>query len=313
MTTTSGIPDPALPETTTGPASDPAGRAPSSDPAPQGPEGLEIQQGLRSRVSGAARRTGALARAEWQQFRRNTTLIVLAAVFPLLFALGYYMLLDRQVPGTPVPAGTAAGSFLIFTLIFVPFYSVLSMATTRRDEGVLKRLRTGQASDTEILTAIAIPGSVLSLALLPVFVLLAMVMGAGAALAPLLMVVGLGLGLPIAVALALLTSGFTRDAEAAQISSLPVMALAMVSLSPMRMLLPDRILEVVDRTPFALLDNLAWLAWTGLTPADLAAGRPAASAGEAVGQAWPMLGMLALWAVALLAVVPRAMRWQTHR
>ena len=271
------------------------------------------QGGSRATRKLSARRLSALARAEWRQFRRNTTLIVLGGVFPLAFALGYYWLMDQQASQPGVAAGTAAGAFVVFTLIFVPFYSVLSMATTRRDEGVLMRLRTGQAGDAEILTAIAVPGAVMTIGLTPVFIGLVLAMGAQAALTLVPMAAAIILGLLICVALALLTSGFTRDAEAAQISSLPVMALAMVSLSPIRMLLPDRMVEVLNRTPFALMDDLAWLGWTGLTPDDAVAGRSALSATAALGRAWPMLGMLALWAAALLALVPRCMRWRTHR
>lgn len=257
------------------------------------------------------RRTGALARAEWNQFRRNTTLFVLGSVFPLGCAVGYFQAL-RQA-GVEVAAATAAGAFVVLALLLVPFYSVVSMATTRRDEGVLKRLRTGEARDAEILVALGVPGAVLAVALLPVFVAVLLAMGAPAPASAPLMAATLLIGLPVAVALALITSGWTRDAEAAQISSLPVTALAMVSTSTLRGLLPDRLAEVIDRTPFALMDDLAWLAWTGRTSSEAVAGAPAATGWELMEQARPMLGMLLLWGVALTALVPRVMRWQTHR
>ena len=48
-------------------------------------------------------------------------------------------------------------------LLFVVYYTVLSTAVARREEGVLQRLRTGEAADAEILTALAVPAVAITL------------------------------------------------------------------------------------------------------------------------------------------------------
>ena len=47
--------------------------------------------------------------------------------------------------------------------LFPVYYNVLSQFVTRRDELVLKRLRTGETSDAELLASIALPGAALAL------------------------------------------------------------------------------------------------------------------------------------------------------
>ena len=44
-------------------------------------------------------------------------------------------------------------------LLFPGYYNLLSMFVTRRDELVLKRLRTGEVRDLELVTSMALPGA----------------------------------------------------------------------------------------------------------------------------------------------------------
>ena len=106
----------------------------------------------------------ALARAETLQFVRNKTLLINAAVVPIAFALVMYFVQSGNDEASKVDAAaTAMEYFLLFALMFVQYYTVLSMVTTRRDEGVLKRLRTGESRDVEILSASSFPGAVLTI------------------------------------------------------------------------------------------------------------------------------------------------------
>ena len=52
--------------------------------------------------------------------------------------------------------------FLVIGL-FPVYYNVLSQFVSRRDELVLKRMRTGEARDAELLASIALPGAVSAL------------------------------------------------------------------------------------------------------------------------------------------------------
>src|SRR5690606_2613522 len=105
----------------------------------------------------------ALAKAEYLQFRRNKTLVYTATVFPIGLPLALYFIARRDAEPTAAMAATAFEMFALLALLFMQYYSVLSMVTTRRGEGVLKRLRTGEAADWQIQTAPGVPGAVVTL------------------------------------------------------------------------------------------------------------------------------------------------------
>lgn len=260
-------------------------------------------------LSTAPGRLLSLARAEGLQLIRNKTLLFMATVFPLGIPLVVFLMGD----GGATQAANAFDMFIFYTLMFVQFYTVLSMATTRRDEGVLKRLRTGEARDGEILGAICAPGAVLAVAFALVILPLLLVLGAPAPVNVLLIVLGLLAGLVLTSALALLTSAFTRNAEAAQITSLPVMTLAILGMGALRPMFGDGVAEIIGFTPFAALSDLVSLAWAGGTFTGLLAGQaPLDFAGTFSAATQPTLVLL-VWAVAGVFGVGRLMRWDSHR
>ena len=254
-------------------------------------------------------RTIALARAELTQFLRNPTLLFMALLFPLGLTVAMFVLSSTS-GGKVFAASLALETSVLMTMLLVVYYSVLSMSTTRRDEKVLKRLRTGEAKDSDILVAIAAPSSLLAVVLMVLAPILLIVLGAPAPVNVVPLFVAVLGGIAVSSALGFLTSAFTTNAEAAQITSLPVMILAIASQSTFRALMPEQVTRIIDRTPFALMGDLAHLAWSGTTvtggfePLDTGAALAAATA--------PML-MLALWAVALLVLVPRVMKWESNR
>ena len=254
-------------------------------------------------------RTIALARAELTQFLRNPTLLFTALLFPL----GLTVIMFVSTPassGKAFAASLALETSVLMTMLLVVYYSVLSMSTTRRDEKVLKRLRTGEAKDSDILVAIAAPSSLLAIVLMVLTPILLIVLGAPEPVNVVPFIVAVLGGIAVSAALGFLTSAFTTNAEAAQITSLPVLILAIVSQSTFRALMPEEVARIIDRTPFALMGDLAHLAWSGTTvtgrfePLESGAALAAATA--------PML-MLALWAIALLVLVPRVMKWESNR
>lgn len=254
----------------------------------------------------------ALAKAETRQFIRNKTLMVMAIAFPIgVGILMLYMNNAEQIGGQAVRSAIAMEVFFLITLMFVQFYSVLSMTTTRRDEKVLKRLRTGEAKDVEIIAAIATPGAVISLVLTVVMIAVLVGFTGVTPLTGMVLVVAMALGIVIATALALITSSVTANAEAAQMTSLPVMVLAMVSQSTMRIALPEQIQNVIDRTPFALIGDVAFVEWAGGTMRDVSAGSASAAA-PVLGLLYPLL-LLVVWAIALVWVAARYMKWETNR
>lgn len=250
----------------------------------------------------------ALAKAEYLQFRRNKTLLFMGTVFPVGMPLLLFFLARGDRPPTPLGVALTMEVFAFSALLMVQYYSVLSMVTTRRSEGVLKRLRTGEATDLQILTAPAIPGALLTL--IGTLIVSGAVYGSGAPLPvnALLMVFALAVGVVIFTLLALATSAMTKNAEAAQITSLPVMMVSMVGMSTIRPALPDRLATIADWTPFAAITDLLRLGQAGLAPgaADTAAPLDFAATFGATGRP---LATLAIWTVISLYLARRWFRW----
>ncbi|MGO2056904.1 MAG: ABC transporter permease [Candidatus Corynebacterium faecigallinarum] len=258
----------------------------------------------------------ALARAETLQFVRNKTLLINAAVVPIAFALVMYFVQSGNDEASKVDAAaTAMEYFLLFALMFVQYYTVLSMVTTRRDEGVLKRLRTGESRDVEILSASSFPGAVLTIVFTVVIAVLLMVLGAPGPVNVVPIIVAVLLGLAVVSGLALVTSGFTKNAEAAQITSLPVIVLLFASMGLFRQLYPEAVTEIVDRTPFALIFDLAQYGWAGNTMMDRISADGAAplSSGEVLAETWQMMLILVVWAVVCLWAGAKYVRWDVRR
>lgn len=260
-------------------------------------------------------RTTALARAETLQFARNRTLLINAAVFPLGFGLVmFFVTRATDDASTTDAAAMALEYFLVFALMFVQFYTVLSMATTRRDEGVMKRLRTGEARDAEILGAFSFPGAVLTVLFTVVMAVALVVLGAPGPVNILPIIVAVLLGLAVCTGLALVTSGMTKNAEAAQITSLPVMILMFASIGSIRQMFPDSVNGIIERTPFALIFDLSQYGWAGNTMTDrIAEDGPAPLDFTGVlSETWPMMVMLAAWAVVCLWAGAKYVKWDVR-
>lgn len=260
-------------------------------------------------------RTTALARAETLQFARNRTLLINAAVFPLGFGLVmFFVTRATDDASTTDAAAMALEYFLVFVLMFVQFYTVLSMATTRRDEGVMKRLRTGEARDAEILGAFSFPGAVLTVLFTVVMAVALVVLGAPGPVNVLPIIVAVLLGLAVCTGLALVTSGMTKNAEAAQITSLPVMILMFASMGSIRQMFPDSVNSIIERTPFALIFDLSQYGWAGNTMTDrIAEDGPAPLDFTGVlSETWPMMVMLAAWAVVCLWAGAKYVKWDVR-
>ena len=252
----------------------------------------ETPDGTHQRGGGSwVRRLRALGRAEWLQFTRNRLLVFLALLFPTVLPLFVWLAGGRAVEATAV----AGEIFILFALGFGVYYPALSMAVTRRDEGVLKRLRTGEARDWEILSAIALP-----LAAAMLFLTVAIVVGFSAGTGawpvnPVLILLAVVLGTAMSHGFALLTSRFTPNAENAQITSMPVLMLQIFSQSTLRDVMPEPISQLLDRTPFALAVDLFHAGWFG------------------EGGSWSQVIALIGWTVALVWAGYQYMRWETHR
>lgn len=252
------------------------------------------------------RRTASLARSELLLLRRNKVAMASVVGVPLLGAL---VLAAASAQGEL--AARSTGILIAFLLLFVVYYNLLSAYVARRDELVLKQLRTGECTDGEVLAGTAVPAVVAAL------VQVAVLVAAGALLldlplpvnAPLLLLAVL-LGAVVFAGLALLTAPWTRTVEAAQITSLPVIALCFLGagLAVPLDLLPDVVADAGALLPLSPVVHLVQLGWLGSVdggPAlDLAGTTTAALGPLAVALAWVVLSVLA---------ARRWFRWEPRR
>lgn len=250
----------------------------------------------------------ALSKAEYRQFLRNKTLVVMGTVFPVALPLVTFFIARDKSGATAEVATTGLEMFALMAFLFVTYYSVLSMITTRRGEGVLKRLRTGEAADWQIQTAPAVPGALLTL--VGAAIVGGVIYGAGAPapVNPVALGVALVAGIVVFSLLGLATSAVTKNAEAAQITSLPVMMIAMVGLATIRDILPDRLGDVVSWTPFAALSDLISLGASG-TPATAPESAAALDFAGTFSEMAQPLATLGLWIALALAIVATSFRW----
>ncbi|QIJ63504.1 ABC transporter permease [Streptomyces sp. JB150] len=250
-----------------------------------------------------AGRMGALARAELTLLGRSRATIVSVVLVPLLLPFSVRAAVDEM---DLKEAGLTVGTVLLpaavgFSLLFAVYAALTTAYVTRREELVLKRLRTGELRDREILVGAALPASGIGIAQ---SVLLAVgcaaLLDVGAPSAPHLAVLGLLLGIVLCGALAAATAAFTRTAESAQVTSLPVLFVSMLGSGitvPLEVL-PERVASVCELLPLTPVITLVRGGWTG----DL-------SGYDALGAVATALA----WTAVAVFAVRRWFRWEPRR
>ena len=245
------------------------------------------------RTRDALRRSWSLTRAEVVLLRRNRTLLFSATVLPLGLVA---MLAATGGERLRTPDGAAAVVSLLTgtLLLLVVFYTVLSAAVARREDGVLQRLRTGECSDGELLAALCAPPLALAAAQGVVLTVLgALALGIPLPGAPLLALAGLLLGAVVFCLVGLLTAAFTRTVESAQLTSLPVLGVCLLGAGLVVPLgdLPPAVAAAGALTPLAPVLELVRAGWA-----------PSADPGDVLRQlltccAWTALGaaLLTRW------------------
>ncbi len=200
-------------------------------------------------------------------------------------------------------AGLSVGSVILpsavgFSLLFAVYSSLVSVYAARREELVLKRLRTGELRDVEILAGAALPSVLIGLVQCVVLtVACAALLDVGAPEAPHLAVLGLLLGLVMWPAIAAVVASFSRSLEGAQVAAMPLLLVSMMgsgTFIPFE-LMPDRLAAVCELLPLSPVITLIRGGWTG----DLGA--------------YDALGAIATavaWLVLAVFAVQRWFRWE---
>ena len=244
------------------------------------------------------RRTAGLARWNAVLLARNR----LAVLYGVALPLAPLLLLLGDAPG----AGAAAVvTTLTMAALFPVFYNVLSQFVNRRDELVLKRLRVGEARDLELLVSLALPGCALALAVALLAVPVAVALGEPAPLNPLVHVGTAVLTVVLFAALACWTAAWTRNAEAAQLTSMPVIVLVLVG--QVSVAFPQSAQRLVRWTPGAAMTELVRTGWFGFGEPGTERTLDLAGTWAAAGQ--PVL-VLSAWTALAVWLAGRSLQWE---
>ncbi|MEU6221306.1 ABC transporter permease [Streptomyces sp. NPDC047022] len=251
----------------------------------------------------ATGRLRALAHAELTLLFRNKSAVVTALFVPLMLPFSVrpaMRQMDLKAAGLTMGAVTATAA-IGFSLLFAVYTSLVSVFAARREELVLKRLRTGELGDAEILAGAALPAVCVGLVQ---SVILAVgctaLLDAGTPRAPHLIFLGLLLGLVLCAALAAVTASFSRTVESAQVTALPLLFVSMLGsgIAIPSSLLPGKIASVCALLPLSPAVRLVRAGWSGGLSAYGILGA------VATGTAWVVVAVLA---------VRRWFRWDPRR
>lgn len=247
-----------------------------------------------------------LARAELTLLLRNRMQLIVALVMPVAIP---FLLLPMSNAGVPPEMlAESMGLMIVLALLFVVYYNLLSAYVARRQDLVLKRLRTGEASDATVLASTAVPA--LTIAVTMILLMGAVstpMLGLPLPAHPLMIVLGIALGAVVLVPLAQVTATMTRTVEAAQVTSLPLMAVLIIGSGaavPLD-LMPEWFGRLVQLIPSSAIVELTRTGWLGVD-----ADGAVLTTTQAWGSVIAPTVVLLVWLAPGLVLVARTFRWE---
>ncbi|PZT75551.1 ABC transporter permease [Streptomyces sp. AC1-42W] len=248
-------------------------------------------------------RLTALGRAELTLLSRNRTAIFVALFVPVTMILAMRSAFENiDLDGTGLSmAGAALMGGVGMVLIQAVYMNMVAAYVARREELVMKRLRTGEVRDGEILAGTALPSAALALAQSAVIVAAGtFFFDLGAPDRPELLLGGVLLGLVLLTALAGVTSVVTRTVQTAQLTTLPLFLISMMGSGVFVPLdvFPDRLAAFCEFLPVTGVMTLIRAGWFGVPEGTDLLGA------ALTGLAWTALAVFA---------VQRWFRWDPRR
>lgn len=250
-----------------------------------------------------AGRLAALGRAEVALLVRNRTALFVALLMPAGMVGGLRSTLGQfELDGTGLSRqGALLTGALGLVLLLVVYQNLTPAFVARREELVLKRLRTGEVSDLEIVAGTALPAAALALAQCALLLVAgAVFLGTGAPERPELLVAGVLVGTVLMTALAAATSALTRTVESSQITTMPLFMVSLIGSGMFVPLdvLPERLASVCELLPMSGVMRLVQAGLTGRVDADELTGA---------------VGCALAWTVVSVFAVRRWFRWEPRR
>ncbi|MFB7247916.1 hypothetical protein CW362_30870 [Streptomyces populi] len=251
----------------------------------------------------AAGRTRALARAELTLLGRTRATLAAAVFVPLIMPFSLRSAVtSMRLEGTGLTVGSVLlPSSIGFALLFAVYGSLVSVYAARREELVLKRLRTGELRDVEILAGAALPSVAIGLAqCLILTVAYQVTLGVGMPERPGLVLLGLLSAFVTWPALAAVTASFSKSVEGAQVAAAPLTLVSLVgsgTFVPLE-LLPDGAAPFCELLPLTPVITLIRGGWSGHLSAHDTAGA---------------LATAVAWTVIAVFAVRRWFRWEPRR
>ncbi|MDJ0345000.1 ABC transporter permease [Streptomyces sp. H10-C2] len=263
---------------------------------------MRTRRDTRRRRGGTGRML-ALGRAEATLLWRNRTALYTALLLPVSMV---WVLRSAVAKNDLAKSGMSANAVSMsggigIVLLFVVYYNLVTAYVARREELVLKRLRTGEPTDLEILAGTALPAAAVALVQCVALVVAGAVMlDLSAPRRPELLVAGVLLGIVLLTALAAASTVFTRSVEVAQLTTMPLLMVSLIGsgLFVPLALLPDRVADVCRFLPVTPITDLVRFGWLG---------------GAGAGQVLCALGLAVAWTVLAVFAVGRWFRWEPRR
>ncbi|MEV8374289.1 ABC transporter permease [Kribbella sp. NPDC056861] len=253
----------------------------------------------------------SLAWSEALLLRRNPLAVLIAIGLPIFVVLGLQssaelMAVVAPDSGTAIVTTIAAVSLNLFV-----YYNLVTALVARREELVLKRLRTGEATDLQILSGTAIPAVAIAWGQAVLAAITsALLFGLPLPVNAVLVLLALVLGAAVFVLLAAATTALTRSVEMAQMTTLPflVIPLNFSGLYFPLSELPEGLDQLARLLPLTPIVELLRLGLAGIAPD----GSTVSLAGSFAPAVQPVLVLLA-WVVVGGLATRRWFRWEPRR
>ncbi|MEV6285426.1 ABC transporter permease [Kribbella sp. NPDC051770] len=253
-------------------------------------------------------RIGALGRAEGILLLRNALMVATALLLPVISIFGLQSSPELQAV---IGAGSGAAvitAVTVVTLVLFVYYQLTTALVARREELVLKRLRTGELADWEILAGAAMPSVVIAWTqILLATAVSAIWLTLDAPVNLLLVLVAILFGTLVFVLLAAASTAFAPTVDVAQVVTAPVMFVALM-FSGLYLPLSGPLETVSRLLPLTPVVDLLRLGLSGTT-------RDGATVGLADSFAYAVPAVLVLlgWVVVGALATRRWFRWEPRR